>query len=49
MIFGMVCALGAAVCHGTATVLQAIAARTAAATHPGGDVVLLWRALRQWR
>ncbi|MEV8597403.1 hypothetical protein [Streptomyces sp. NPDC052012] len=45
----MVCALGAAVCYGTATVLQAIAARTAAATHPGGDVVLLWRALRQWR
>ncbi|GAB2723219.1 DMT family transporter [Streptomyces bullii] len=45
----MVCALGAAVCYGTATVLQAIAARTAAATGPGGDVALLWRALRQWR
>lgn len=45
----MVCALGSAVCYGTATVLQAIAARTAAATHPAGDVVLLWRALRQWR
>ncbi|MER7476833.1 hypothetical protein ABTX60_04095 [Streptomyces sp. NPDC126510] len=45
----MLCALGAAVCFGTATVLQAIAARSAAATGPGGDVALLWRALRQWR
>ncbi|MFF5369230.1 hypothetical protein [Streptomyces sp. NPDC013187] len=45
----MVCALGAAVCFGTATVLQAIAARSAAATGPSGDVALLWRALRQWR
>ncbi|MZF87923.1 hypothetical protein [Streptomyces sp. SID5643] len=45
----MVCALGAAVCFGTATVLQAIAARSAAATAPAGDVALLWRALRQWR
>ncbi|MFJ4819278.1 hypothetical protein [Streptomyces sp. NPDC088801] len=45
----MVCALGAAVCFGTATVLQAIAARSAAATGPGGDVALLWRALHQWR
>ncbi|MGV9704504.1 hypothetical protein [Streptomyces sp. NPDC003483] len=50
----MMCALGAAVCFGTATVLQAIAARTAAATGggaggPGGDAALLLRALRQWR
>ncbi|WP_367326172.1 hypothetical protein [Streptomyces sp. HUAS ZL42] len=45
----MVCALGAAVCFGTATVLQAIAARTAAATGTGGDAALLLRALRQWR
>ncbi|MFC9505244.1 hypothetical protein [Streptomyces sp. NPDC057002] len=45
----MVCALGAAVCFGTATVFQAMAARAAAATGPGGDVALLWRALRQWR
>ncbi|MER6440713.1 MULTISPECIES: hypothetical protein [unclassified Streptomyces] len=50
----MMCALGAAVCFGTATVLQAIAARTAAATDggtggPGGDAALLLRALRQWR
>ncbi|MFJ4564634.1 DMT family transporter [Streptomyces caelestis] len=44
----MVCALGAAVCFGTATVLQAMAAR-AVATGPGGGVALLWRALRQWR
>ncbi|GGS80742.1 hypothetical protein GCM10010270_61030 [Streptomyces violaceus] len=43
------CALGAAVCFGTATVLQAMAARSAAATGPGGDVALLWRALRQRR
>ncbi|MFC5201206.1 MULTISPECIES: hypothetical protein [Streptomyces] len=50
----MMCALGAAVCFGTATVLQAIAARTAADTGtgtggPGGDAALLLRALRQWR
>lgn len=49
VLFGMVCALGAAVCFGTATVLQAIAARTAAATGTGGDAALLLRALRQWR
>ncbi|MFD8420659.1 hypothetical protein [Streptomyces sp. NPDC059466] len=46
----MMCALGAAVCFGTATVLQAVAARTAAgAGGPGGDAALLLRALRQWR
>ncbi|MET8409269.1 hypothetical protein ABZV34_14455 [Streptomyces sp. NPDC005195] len=50
----MMCALGAAVCFGTATVLQAIAARTAAGAGggtggPGGDAALLLRALRQWR
>jgi len=50
----MVCALGAAVCFGTATVLQAMAARAAAdgaapGTGPGGDAALLLRALRQWR
>lgn len=48
------CALGAAVCFGTATVLQAVAARAAADTGagtggPGGDAALLLRALRQWR
>ncbi|MGV9243194.1 hypothetical protein [Streptomyces sp. NPDC003710] len=44
----MVCALGAAVCFGTATVLQAVAAR-AAGTGGGGEAALLLRALRQWR
>lgn len=49
----MVCALGAAVCFGIASVLQAVAARAAA--EPGGgsgsavDARLLGRALRQWR
>ncbi|WP_028802905.1 hypothetical protein [Streptomyces sp. 142MFCol3.1] len=45
----MVCALGASVCFGTATVLQAMASRAAAGTGPGGDAALLLRALRQWR
>ncbi|MFS4097451.1 DMT family transporter [Streptomyces sp. AF1A] len=44
----MVCALGAAVCFGTATVLQAVAAREAGAGG-GGEAALLLRALRQWR
>ncbi|WP_062640516.1 DMT family transporter [Streptomyces maremycinicus] len=44
----MVCALGAAVCFGTATVLQAMAAR-AAADGRGGDAALLLRAVREWR
>lgn len=44
------CALGAAVCFGTATVLQAMAARTAGDDGGGGgDAALLLRALRQWR
>ncbi|GAA3769202.1 hypothetical protein GCM10022206_04640 [Streptomyces chiangmaiensis] len=42
------CALGAAVCFGTATVLQAMAAR-AAGRGAGGDATLLLRALKQWR
>ncbi|SER36436.1 hypothetical protein SAMN04487983_101550 [Streptomyces sp. yr375] len=48
----MVCALGAAVCFGTATVLQAVAARAAADSgtgERGGDAALLLRAVRQWR
>ncbi|MGW3172363.1 hypothetical protein [Streptomyces sp. NPDC001153] len=46
----MVCALGAAVCFGTATVLQAVAARAASMDGGGGgDAALLLRALRQWR
>ncbi|WP_420000661.1 hypothetical protein [Streptomyces boninensis] len=46
----MLCALGAAVCFGTATVLQAIAARAASAAGGArGEAALLLRALRQWR
>lgn len=56
VLFGMICALGAAVCFGTATVLQAMAAREAASdgggTGGGGagaDAALLLRAVRHWR
>ncbi|MGW1215551.1 hypothetical protein ACWD5F_38560 [Streptomyces sp. NPDC002499] len=52
----MVCALAAAVCFGTATVLQAVATREAdaetagtRATGAGGEAALLLRAVRQWR
>ncbi|MFJ7206308.1 hypothetical protein ACIQWR_22580 [Streptomyces sp. NPDC098789] len=46
----MVCALAAAVCFGTASVLQAVAARAAEpGTGSGVDPALLLRALRQWR
>ncbi|MFF4538867.1 hypothetical protein [Streptomyces aureus] len=47
----MVCALGASVCFGTATVLQAMAARAAGGGGSGaaGAAALLLRALRQWR
>ncbi|MFI6338598.1 hypothetical protein [Streptomyces sp. NPDC050535] len=54
----MICALGASVCFGTATVLQAMAARAASGTAVGSggagsgsgvDAALLLRALRQWR
>lgn len=48
----MVCALGAAVCFGTASVLQAVAARAAArpgAAGSGVDTALFLRAVRQWR
>ncbi|MER5523872.1 DMT family transporter [Streptomyces sp. NPDC002677] len=44
----MVCALAAAICFGTATVLQAVAAR-AAGDGTGGEAALLLRAVRQWR
>ncbi|WP_328372015.1 DMT family transporter [Streptomyces sp. NBC_00445] len=44
----MVCALGAAVCFGTATVLQAMATRTVD-TGRGGEAALFLRAVRQWR
>ncbi|GAA2415090.1 hypothetical protein GCM10010378_68840 [Streptomyces viridochromogenes] len=36
MLLGIVCAWGAAVCFGAATVLQAMAARTARAQGGGG-------------
>lgn len=46
----MICALASAVCYGTASVLQAMAARSAApGTGSGVDAALLLRALRQWR
>ncbi|MGW2667372.1 hypothetical protein ACWC5F_04830 [Streptomyces sp. NPDC001272] len=48
----MVCALGAAVCFGTASVLQAMAARAAsrpAEAGSGVDTALFLRAVRQWR
>lgn len=46
----MICALGAAVCFGAATVLQAVAARAASAQGGrGGEAGVLLRALRQWR
>lgn len=46
----MICALGAAICFGTASVLQAVAARAAEpGTGSGVDPALLMRALRQWR
>ncbi|MGY0018180.1 hypothetical protein [Streptomyces sp. cg35] len=46
----MICALGSAICFGTASVLQAMAARAAEpGTGSGVDPALLVRALRQWR
>ncbi|MFJ2111208.1 hypothetical protein ACIOEX_04660 [Streptomyces sp. NPDC087850] len=46
----MICALGSAVCFGTASVLQAAATRaTTPGTGSGVDPALLLRALRQWR
>ncbi|MFF1708744.1 hypothetical protein [Streptomyces sp. NPDC058268] len=46
----MICALGSAVCFGTASVFQAIAARaTAPGTGSGVDPALLLRAVKQWR
>ncbi|TJZ53146.1 hypothetical protein FCH28_17995 [Streptomyces piniterrae] len=46
----MICALGSAVCFGTASVLQAVAARaTAPGKGSGVDPRLLLRVLKQWR
>ena len=51
MLIGLLLALGCAVCYGTATVLQAAAARSVDAgnSDSGVDAALLLRALRQWR
>ncbi|SPE57655.1 hypothetical protein SNS2_3327 [Streptomyces netropsis] len=50
VLLGMICALGSAVCFGTASVLQAVAARAVApGSGSGVDTALLMRALRQWR
>ncbi|MGA5219337.1 hypothetical protein ACPCAE_25170 [Streptomyces cinereoruber] len=46
----MICAFASAICYGTASVLQAVAARASEPGTGGGvDVALLWRAVRQWR
>ncbi|MDT0489124.1 hypothetical protein RM717_01220 [Streptomyces griseus] len=47
----MICALASALCYGTASVLQAIAARAAVRPESGAgvDPALLLRAVRQWR
>lgn len=50
MLIGLLLALGCSVCYGTASVLQAMAARSVeAGSGSGVDAVLLMRALRQWR
>ncbi|MEW1900359.1 hypothetical protein [Streptomyces sp. NPDC086147] len=46
----MICAFASAICYGTASVLQAVAARAAEpGSGSGVDVALMWRAVRQWR
>src|ERR1700757_2042216 len=50
VLTGFVLALGFSVCYGTASVLQAVAARSVeGAGSSGVDAVLLIRAVRQWR
>ncbi len=50
MPIGLLLALGCSVCYGTASVLQAAAARSVeAGSGSGVDAVLLMRAVRQWR
>ncbi|GGU82928.1 hypothetical protein GCM10010211_56100 [Streptomyces albospinus] len=50
MLLGMICALASAVCFGTASVFQAVAARdTSPGTGSGVDARLLLRVLTQWR
>jgi drug/metabolite transporter (DMT)-like permease len=50
VLIGFMLALGCSVCYGTASVLQAAAARSVEAGNGSGvDAVLLLRAVRQWR
>jgi hypothetical protein len=50
VLVGFLLALGCAVCYGTASVLQAVAARSVQpGSNSGVDAVLLLRAGRQWR
>jgi hypothetical protein len=50
VLIGFLLALGCSVCYGTASVLQAVAARSVpAGTGSGVDAMLLLRAIRQWR
>jgi drug/metabolite transporter (DMT)-like permease len=50
VLIGFLLALGCSVCYGTASVLQAVAARSVESGGKSGvDAMLLLRALRQWR
>ncbi|MEE3066015.1 MAG: DMT family transporter [Actinomycetota bacterium] len=50
MLIGFLLALGCSVCYGTASVLQAVAARSVESGGTSGvDAMLLLRAVRQWR
>ncbi|WP_445160442.1 DMT family transporter [Mycobacterium sp. Dal123C01] len=50
MLIGFLLALGCSVCYGTASVLQAVAARSVETGGKSGvDAMLLLRAVRQWR
>ncbi|CDO88660.1 hypothetical protein AWC29_07625 [Mycobacterium triplex] len=50
MLIGFLLALGCSLCYGTASVLQAVAARSVESGGKSGvDAMLLLRALRQWR
>ena len=50
VLIGFLLALGCSLCYGTASVLQAAAARSVeAGSSSGVDAVLLLRAVRQWR
>lgn len=50
VLIGFLLALGCSLCYGTASVLQAVAARSVeSGSNSGVDAVLLMRAIRQWR